>query len=154
MLGEQRYTMSAFQDAVTCYTRALDLIPNTDSGMQAERGQLIGRLARAHLRLGDTPRAAQLFAESLAVAEGTGDLAGASSACYELGALAARQADLPIAQNYLERSLMLAQIAGDSGAQAQALDRLGAICIDRGDEAGALAYYQQAIALGRQRRKG
>jgi class 3 adenylate cyclase/tetratricopeptide (TPR) repeat protein len=153
MLGDQLYNISAFQDAAACFSRALDLIPNTDSGPHIEHGRLLGHMARTRLRLGDTPDATRLFIESLAVAEVSGDLAGASNACYELGALAARQVDPLSAQNYLERSLALAQMAGDVGAQAQVLDRLGGICIDRGDEAAALMYYQQAIALGRQQRQ-
>ncbi len=153
MLGEQLYNISAFLDAAACFSRAQDLIPNTDSGPHIEHGRLLGHMARTRLRLGDTPNATRLFIESLATAELVGDHAGASNACYELGALAARQADLIGAQNYLERSLALAQMSGDVGAQAQALDRLGAICIDRGDEAGALTYYQQAIAFGQRRRR-
>jgi predicted ATPase len=153
MLGDQFYNISAFQEAATWFSRALDLISPDEPGSQTERGRLLGHLARTRFRLGDTPDAIRLFIESLAVAELCNDLTGASNACYELGVLAARQADLSGAQNYLERSLAFAHEAGDMGAQAQALNRLGAICMNQGDEAAALAYYQQAITLGRQQRQ-
>jgi predicted ATPase len=145
-LGEQNFNAGAFEEALTCFERALALTP---AHQQVRRGRLTAKLARTFLLLADSDKAEQLYQESLALVDAAGDQLETANIYYELGSLALRRDANSQAHDYLERSLGLYRSAQDRAGEGRALDRLGSIYTALGKENKALDCYQQAIALGR-----
>jgi class 3 adenylate cyclase/tetratricopeptide (TPR) repeat protein len=149
LLGEQAFNIGAFPQAISCFERALVRAHDAE---EATHGPLLARLARAHVRLGQTEQARARYAESLAIAEAAGDQPLVAGVCYELGGLAQRRADHQAARELLERALAGYRAVDDAPALGRTLNMLGALYIALDDADRAMECYEEALRLGRRAR--
>lgn len=98
---------------------------------------------------GDYAGSAALSGEGLALAQESGDEAGAVAALSSLGWVALLQIDLGRASALAEEALALGRALGDTGGVARALLVLGLAAVVRQDPEQATALHEESLALSR-----
>jgi predicted ATPase/transcriptional regulator with XRE-family HTH domain len=112
------------------------------------RAHTLQTIAALAYRQGDYATARTWLAESLALYQGAGHLAGMARSLFDLGWIALDQADWPAAARLNQESLHLARAIGDACAIYQALTNLGwaRLAAEGWEEAAALFSEARAVA--------
>jgi DNA-binding NarL/FixJ family response regulator len=143
------YVLGHYGEGRRWLERALEASDQTDAPRALRVPVLAGAGALAH-RQGDTPRAAELMAESLAIAREVEDHWGTAWALYLLGVFATRQGAYEQAAAVLEEALALCLSLGDEILGAITRLQFGLVAFGGGDAALAIARLDEEIVRFRE----
>ncbi|MCA9540848.1 MAG: tetratricopeptide repeat protein, partial [Myxococcales bacterium] len=139
-----RYRDGDFDGAVTELEAVLAAVPADARSLRALVLTALGVVAFGR---GDYAAAEQSFRQTLALAEGIGDLRRVSSAYNNLGIVAAKQGDARGAVGWYERAVRLHARRGDRGALAQTYNNLGTLYGEMGELSRAAQYLRESIRI-------
>ncbi|MET8538142.1 tetratricopeptide repeat protein [Streptomyces sp. NPDC005065] len=134
-------------EAITRHTTAAEAAQHT--GDRLGQANAFYDLGRAWWLTGDSPQAASLLEQSLALYQELGDRFGQANALTTLGNVRWWTGDFAQAASLLEQALALYRDLGDRLGQANALTNLGNVRRLTGDYAQATSLLEQALALYR-----
>ncbi|MBN1873917.1 MAG: tetratricopeptide repeat protein [Anaerolineae bacterium] len=143
-LGTNARAVSAYQDAIAAFTRALALLPVSET---AERAILLTQMGYAYRQVSDYPVAMEHLKEGLALARAAGDIPAEIMALNGLGWTLMGQGKYDEASPYLIKSLTLARRIDDHAGLALALHHLGDVAYRRGHSDEAARYAWECLAL-------
>jgi tetratricopeptide (TPR) repeat protein len=116
-------------------------------GHEGERARLYADWSLVAQRRGQTPRAADLAARALALAEAADDAQALLQAHNILGILATNQTQLDAAQEHLERSLALTEVLDDRAGRIAVLNNLARAYATGGQSERAFKAASAALEL-------
>jgi adenylate cyclase len=145
-LGDRSRRVSAFDDAIRAYERALVLINETTNHSDLRAGLLV-KLGNVRECQGTYNLARNCFEEALGLAKRSGDRVAATGALNGLGWVAVKKGEYGEAQRFCEEALQQAESYGDQSAAALAMRRLGVIARRQGDCEQAVVRYRASLAL-------
>ena len=146
LAGDGAIQVSAFQDALGFFERALALLP-TDRPAEYVALQL--RLGETLVQLGNYSAAQEHLDLAQDTAERQRDTVGEANALHHLSVAAHRQGDYVLAETLLARALPLARSAGDPETLARVLFGLGGISWRLSRMGEAWSYLEEGLALAR-----
>ena len=147
LAGEQADRVSAYQEAIAHFKRALALLP-PDEG--ARRAALTEKLGRVYARLNRHDEALRLLNESLTLAGAAGDRAVAARALACLGNVARARGMPADAIARYNDSLAASRVIGDRRTEAEALRGLAHVTASQGQYAEAVARFEEGLAVSRE----
>jgi predicted ATPase/DNA-binding CsgD family transcriptional regulator len=115
----------------------------------AVRAAALGGAGTLAVDQGDFALASNCFAESLALAQETGDERRATRALRSLGIVASSQNELDRAEELFAEALLRVRALQDEAAIGRCLCDLGLVATRRGDCQRAIAFYEEALPIGR-----
>lgn len=143
--GERAMRISAFREAVTDLTHALDLAADDHPVVQAD---LRLKLATAHEAQGEFAPALDQLRAAHDLAQAHHDQPAVARALNGLGWVLLRQGHYAEARIHLQAALDLAHALHDRPGMALALRRLGVVTA-RQDRAAAIPFYTESLAIYR-----
>jgi len=138
--------ISAYQDAIAAFERALSLLPDHES---ARRSLALVQMGYAYRQLSDYPTASRYLEEGLAIARAAGASAMEVMALNGLGWALMSQGKYDDARPYLTKALTLGRKTKDRQGVALALHHLGDVAYRQGDSDAAANYAWECLALYR-----
>lgn len=99
---------------------------------------------------GDYEQATNLYKQSLAIRQDSGNQSGIAASLNNLGGVAWNQGDYERATNLYQQSLAIRQQLGDQSGITDSLYNLGVIARTQGDYERAIDLYQQSLAIKQQ----
>ena len=152
LAGTQELKHGAYNEAIHCFHRALDLIPqNIQPELERLERQffLRNRIAEAHLGMGNYHNARVLYEENHKVAEKWHDSELTANSLRNLGQVAQALGELDKAQELYQQSLDLYRELNEQSAIADLLNYLGNVADEMGNQDEALNLYQESLNISR-----
>ena len=148
-VGRNQHRLAAFGAAAHAYQEAWGLL--ADGGDRRGEAEALLAWGLAHWAEGECERARSCFEQAAAIAAELGQPATGLEAATRnmLGTIALSTDDVDAALREHGRALTLAVGAGDAAAEANALLGLAAAHTAAGQPERGLAYYEQALQVGR-----
>ncbi len=145
--GKESNKVSAYQDAIAAFERALALLPEDEL---ASRAALLVELGYAYRQASDYPLATQRLEEGLALARETGNSQTEVAVLNRLGWTMMGQGLYAEATPHLEQALALAREIGDREGIAVALYNLGDVAYRQGDGEKAERCAKESLTIFRE----
>lgn len=151
--GEHALHVSAFSEAITALTRALELIdlttqPGDDT--RSLRADLLLKLGEALKYTGDYSAAAEKTESALALRRELNDQPDIGVALLELSDLVNYVGDYNRAKTLAQDSLSVFEILQHREGIAHATDKIGLVLFSQGDYEGAVKHSSQALEISRE----
>jgi tetratricopeptide (TPR) repeat protein len=147
--AEQANRVSAYQEAIAYFTRALALLAE-DGSATAQRAALTENLGRVYARLSNYVEAVRLFQESLKLADEIGERAVRAASLCCLGNVARVQGAPADATRYYTDGLAVSREIGDRHTMAEALRGLARIAAAQGQYAEATQRSGESLVISRE----
>lgn len=147
--GEHALHVSAFDDAIQYFTRALDLLDNQPDSRPV-RADLLLKLGEALKYTGSYEAAAEKIEQALEIRRALGEPEGIAVTLLELSDLVTYVGDYNRAKSLAEYSLSLYQNLNHQQGIARSLDRMGLVLFHQGEYAEAVRLCSDGLRLSRE----
>lgn len=137
----------AYEEALSCLSRAQVTLRQTDSLWPVENAQILNDLGHIHFRQGDLDLAEQNLLQALDLAENSGRSEIIASIYNRLGGVSYQKDQIDRASEYLHKSLVLWEQAGDRVAVARAYNNLGLLAWQSDQWELALEHFKRSVEL-------
>lgn len=127
---------------------ALTVLPRYPG--EVDESALLILMGRAHLTLGNTETARDLYQRSLDKAREIGNRSGEGYALGNLGVASFYLGETSLAINCYEQSLIILQDLGNRPAEAQTRGDLGNVYFQLGEHARAIELFQERLTIARE----
>ncbi len=145
---------SRLHDGAKSFNMAVEVVRQLGDANRPRLAPLLARLlarqGKFHLRLGNNPKAENLFQESLTLARESNLAGEAAFALNELGTLSLSRKEYPTAMAFYQESLLLHSQTGEKGEANRVLNNLGIIAKLTGDLNAAQNFYRQSLEICRE----
>ncbi|RMG70829.1 MAG: hypothetical protein D6711_16490 [Chloroflexi bacterium] len=145
-IGERSLSISAYQEALQFFQRALSLIPESDI---STRRRIQVRIAEAHRSLSNYDIAKQILTEALNNADYETEPELTAHILFELSQIYVDEGDLQHAETYLTEGLALARKGDDQQVLASILYGLGDNAWRQGNNPKAQTYLTESLQIAK-----
>jgi tetratricopeptide (TPR) repeat protein len=146
-LGTAYFRMGQYQQAVTCYERALGMAQAHKD--RWNEGGWLGNLGRCYAELGQTTRAIEYYEQGLAIHREVGNRRGEGIILNNLAIPYGDLGQTARAIEYYEQALAISREVEDRPNEAVYLGNLGELYSDLGQTAEAMQYLNDALVIAR-----
>lgn len=134
-----------YDDALECFDEALNLTSN-----EADVISILNSLGNTYLRLGNTRRTLELYAEALDLSYAAGLDEWTSTTLANVGVAHVNQGDYKGSLKFFEDALELSKATGDSRGVRILLNNLGGVFNNMGQRSEALELFEEALSKARE----